>query len=190
VFLDRDGVLVADDGLLTDPLHFRILPGVPQALGALAGAGFVLVVVTNQPVVARGLVDEPGLARIHQHMSDLLADAGAPPFAGIYACPHHPKGEVAAYRIECTCRKPFPGMLTRAAADLGLDLPRSVMVGDRISDVAAGAAAGCRTVQVETGKHHEPPITSAAMIPTDLAADHRCADLTAATAWILRQGAR
>lgn len=187
VFLDRDGVLVADDGLLVDAARFRVLPGVPAAMNDLHAAGFTLVMVTNQPVVARGMIDEAGLARVHAHLIELLVSAGAPRLAHLYYCPHHPKGEVAAYRIECTCRKPFPGMLTRAAADLGLDLARSVMVGDRISDVAAGAAAGCRTVQVETGKHDEPSITSAAMIPADLTADHRCADLSAATRWILER---
>lgn len=187
VFLDRDGVLVADDGLLVDATRFRMLPGVPTAMNDLHAAGFTLVMITNQPVVARGMIDEVGLARVHAHLVELLVNAGAPRLAHLYYCPHHPKGEVATYRIECTCRKPFPGMLTRAADELGIDLARSVMVGDRISDVAAGAAAGCRTVQVETGKHDEPPITSAAMIPADLKADHRCADLSAATTWILEQ---
>jgi D-glycero-D-manno-heptose 1,7-bisphosphate phosphatase len=185
VFLDRDGVLVADDGLLTDPTRFRVLPGVPTAMAELQAAGFVLVLVTNQPVVARGLIDEAGLARLHAHLVELLVAGGAPRLQHLYACPHHPKAEVAAYRQECTCRKPFPGMLTRAASELGLDLGRSVMVGDRITDIAAGAAAGCRTVQVLSGRHDEPPITSSAVIPVDLKADHQCADLPAATAWIL-----
>jgi D-glycero-D-manno-heptose 1,7-bisphosphate phosphatase len=185
VFLDRDGVLVADDGLLTDPARFRILPGVPAALRDLQAAGLALVVVTNQPVVARGMIDEAGLLGVHAHLVELLVAAGAPRLAHIYACPHHPQGEVAAYAIVCDCRKPFPGLLTRAADELGLDLRRSVMVGDRIGDVAAGAAAGCRTVQVLSGRHDEPPITSAAHIPPGLVADHRCADLAAAARWIL-----
>jgi D-glycero-D-manno-heptose 1,7-bisphosphate phosphatase len=187
VFLDRDGVLVADDGLLTDPTRFRILPGVPQAMADLHAAGFVLVMVTNQPVVARGMIDEAGLECLHAYLVDLLIAGGAPRLAHLYACPHHPKAEVVAYRLDCACRKPFPGMLTRAAAELGLDLPRSVMVGDRITDIAAGAAAGCQTVQVLSGRHDEPPITSRAVIPANLKADHQCADLPAAAAWILER---
>jgi D-glycero-D-manno-heptose 1,7-bisphosphate phosphatase len=184
VLLDRDGVLVPDEGLLTDPGRLRLLPGVPAALTRLAAAGWRLAVVTNQPVVARGLIDEAGLAAIHRHLTDLILAAGGPRLDGIFACPHHPEGTVAAYRQACACRKPRPGLLLAAAAAHGYDLARSWMVGDRPSDIAAGRAAGCRTILAETGKHTAAPIRGAGWeAGTD--PDHRCADLAAAAGIIL-----
>ena len=184
VLLDRDGVLVPDDGLLTDPDRLRLLPGVASALAMLAAAGWRLAVVTNQPVVARGLIDEAGLARIHDRLRALLTAAGAPFLDGIFACPHHPEADVAAYRLACACRKPRPGLLLQAAAAHGYDLARSWMVGDRPSDIAAGRAAGCRTILVETGRHADPPIRGDGY-EAGCDPDHRCRDLLAAADVIL-----
>lgn len=187
VFLDRDGVLVEDVGLLTRAEELRVLPGVPAALSRLRQAGFALVVITNQPVVARGLARESDVQAVHHSLEASLLAAGAPRLDAWYYCPHHPKAEVLAYRVICDCRKPRPGMLRQAARDLGLDLAASFMVGDRITDIAAGASAGCRTVLVETGKHTAAPITLVEPLDPNLAPDHACADLPAATDWILGQ---
>ncbi|MFL6244855.1 MAG: D-glycero-alpha-D-manno-heptose-1,7-bisphosphate 7-phosphatase [Thermoanaerobaculia bacterium] len=186
VFLDRDGVLVEDEGLLA-PVTLRLLPGVPKALARLQRAGFALVVITNQPIVARGLAREVDVERAHEEIRTRIEDAGGPRLEHFYYCPHHPRATLEPYRVDCECRKPKPGLLRRAAAELDLDLTRAYMVGDRISDVAAGAAAGCRTILVETGRHLDPPIETITPIDRTLRADSICADLPAAVDWILRQ---
>lgn len=185
VFLDRDGVLIEDVDLLTEVEAIRILPGVPAALARLRAAGYRLVVVSNQAVVARGLLTEDQVAALHDEVVHQLTTRGAPALDGFYFCPHHPRATLPAYRTVCDCRKPEPGMLRRAAREHGLDLARSVMVGDRITDILAGVAAGCRTVLVQTGKHTAPLIETAAPLETTVPPDHICADLSAAVDWIL-----
>ncbi len=187
VFLDRDGVLVEDAGLLTRAADFRLLPGVPAALTALKNAGFRLVVVTNQTIVARGLATEQDVVTLNAHLQRLLTQAGAPPLDGCYFCPHHPKATLPAYRVDCECRKPKPGLLLRAAQEHGLDLGSSFAVGDRITDIIAGARAGCRTILVQTGRHTEAPIETAEPLDTSIQPDHTCADLPGAAAWILNR---
>jgi D-glycero-D-manno-heptose 1,7-bisphosphate phosphatase len=187
VFLDRDGVLIEDMELLTDSSQIRLLPGVAQALARLKEAGFALPVVSNQPVVARGLIDESGVAALQQEVEARLILDGAPALDGFYFCPHHPQATLPAYRQTCACRKPQPGLLLRAAADLGIDLAASFLVGDRPTDLIAGARAGCRTIWVETGKHLAPPIVTAEPLPPVLP-DHVCAGLPQAALWILAQG--
>ena len=137
VFLDRDG-MSEDVHLLTRPDQVLIPPGVPGALKALAAAGFKLV-VSNQPVVARGLATEQEVRAVHLHLEALLKSAGAPPPDGIYFWPHHPSATLPAYRVACDCRKPRPGLFLRAAAELNLDWGASFTVGDRITDIIAGA---------------------------------------------------
>jgi D-glycero-D-manno-heptose 1,7-bisphosphate phosphatase len=211
VFLDRDGVLIEDRGLLVDPAGIRILPGVPAALRKLKEAGFFLAVVSNQAVVARGLISPRDLDALNTRIRGLLEAAGAPPLDAAYFCPHHPEAALPRYRVVCDCRKPRPGSLLRAAREYGLDLAASFMVGDRMTDIAAGTAAGCRTVLLETGQHDAPPIVTAltqgALTPCPSPADHcyamvpdlrsvpggeegcrpnhTCADLPAAAEWIL-----
>ncbi len=184
VFLDRDGVLIRDVHLLTRPEQVELFPCVPEALRRLDQAGFVMVVVTNQPVVARGLVSEAEVEAIHRFIARRLGELARPAPEAFYFCPHHPRATLARYRRACSCRKPAPGMLLQAAADLDLELARSFMIGDRMSDVAAGRFAGCRTVLLETGKHAEAPIESAVPMPPDLWPDHRCRDLGRALDWI------
>jgi D-glycero-D-manno-heptose 1,7-bisphosphate phosphatase len=173
VFVDRDGVLIRDVKHLTSSAQIEILPGVPESLRRLRDAGWAVVVVTNQSVVARGMVTEDGLREIHRALAAQLRARGAA-LDGIYYCPHHPEGAVAAYRRVCDCRKPQPGLLLRAAADLGIDLGASVMVGDAASDIEAGRRAGCRTVLLGA--------TGAAGATR---ADHAATDLAAAVGWIL-----
>ncbi len=185
VFLDRDGVLIEDVHLIVDPAKVRVLPGVVDALTRLKSAGFKLVVVTNQTVVARGLATEADVAHLNRHMAGLLTTQGAPALDAIHVCPHHPKASLPQYRQACECRKPAPGMLVRAARELGVALSLSYLVGDRLTDIAAGARAGCRTALVETGRHVDAPIESAEPVDPSLRPDHVCRDLAAAADWIL-----
>jgi D-glycero-D-manno-heptose 1,7-bisphosphate phosphatase len=185
LFVDRDGLLVEECGLIVDPGALRLLPGVPGALCAARAAGFAVVVVTNQAVVARGLLDEAGLDAVHHALRRLLAERGAE-LDAIYYCPHHPNADVPRFRVACECRKPRPGMLLAAARDLGLDLTRSAMVGDRVSDIVAGSRAGTRTVLVETGAHAAPPIESPDG-PVEVAADFIARDLDEAVAWVIAE---
>lgn len=150
IFLDRDGVVIEDAHYLSSPEQVRLIPGSADAIAALNRGGWPVVVVTNQSGVARGLFTADTVRAVHARLSEQLAGYGARVDA-YYFCPHFPTAEVEAYRSECGCRKPKPGMLLRAAADLNLDPDRSWMVGDRASDLEAGAAAGARTVLVRTG---------------------------------------
>ncbi len=137
-FLDRDGTIIRDEVYLKDPSRVRLLPGAADALRALASRGFALVVVSNQSGVARGLIAPADLARVHARLVEVLAAEGIR-LDGAYHCVHGPADG-------CDCRKPRPGMLLQAARELGLDLAASVMIGDKPSDVEAGAAAGARGI--------------------------------------------
>jgi D-glycero-D-manno-heptose 1,7-bisphosphate phosphatase len=150
IFLDRDGVVIEDSHYLGDPSRVRLVPGAAEAVALLNRAGWVVVVVTNQSGVARGMFTEADVAAVHEHLAELLRGYGARVDA-FHHCPHHPEAEVAEYRVVCACRKPRAGMLLRAAGELGIDLAASWMIGDRVSDLEAGAAAGCRTALVRTG---------------------------------------
>ncbi|HEV2440145.1 MAG TPA: HAD-IIIA family hydrolase [bacterium] len=178
VFVDRDGVLIRDVDHLTSAAQIEILPGVAESLRRLRDDGWAVVVVTNQSVVARGLVTEEGLREIHRALQAQLGLRG-PVIDAIYYCPHHPEGAAAAYRVVCDCRKPEAGLLLRAAADLGIDLAASVMVGDAVSDVEAGRRAGCRTVLLRAARESGPPPAGR------VAADHVATDLADAVRWIL-----
>ncbi len=150
VFLDRDGVVIEDAHYVGTVDRVRILPGAADAIASLNRAGWPVIVVTNQAGVARGLFTEAAIDSIHAYIAAELASFGAR-ITAFYYCPHHPEGEVTSYRMTCECRKPQPGMLHRAAREHNLDLAASWMVGDRISDLEAGAAVGARTMLVRTG---------------------------------------
>lgn len=163
VFLDRDGVLIQDTNLLVGVDEVAFIPGTLEALRKLKELGFLLFVVTNQTVVSRGLATEGQVQAVHEYINrelEMLIDR-------FYYCPHHPEATLAEYRTECGCRKPGSGMLEQGAREFGVDLQRSWMVGDRISDIVAGRNAGCRTVQVLSGEHGAKPIVSNAM-PAEL----------------------
>lgn len=149
-FLDRDGVIVEEVQYLALPEQLSLLPGAAAAIARLNRAGVPVVVITNQAGVAHGYFPEDRVAEVHRRLDEMLAAEGAR-VDGYYYCPHHPTAEVAAYRIACACRKPATGMLQRAAAELALDLERSYMVGDKLSDIQAGLNAGCRPILVCTG---------------------------------------
>lgn len=154
VFLDRDGVINEEvDGVLR-PQDIRLLPGVSEAIRSLNEAGFPAIVITNQPYVSHGSLTEAQLDEIHAFLEAELASRHAV-LDAIYYCPHHPHGgydgERKELKIQCQCRKPLPGMIFTASRELHLDLPNSWMIGDRTADVAAGAAAGVRTVMLRSG---------------------------------------
>jgi len=150
VFMDRDGTINVEVEYLSQVKDFQFIPGVPWALKCLKNAGFLLVVVTNQSGIGRGYYDEADLAALHGHMHADLASYGAA-IDACYFCPHHPEHGTGDYRRECGCRKPLPGMLQQAALDLDIDLAASFMIGDKLADVEAGLAAGCRSLLVLTG---------------------------------------
>lgn len=150
VFLDRDGTLIEEVNYLSRMGQVRLIPGAAGAVRRVNEAGARVVVVTNQAGVARGYFPESRVAEIHAHLSAMLSEQGARVDA-YYYCPHHATEGVGEFRVNCECRKPKPGMLRDAARDLGLDLSRSWMIGDKVCDLKAGAAAGCRTVLVQTG---------------------------------------
>ena len=150
IFLDRDGVVIEDSAYLGVPERVRLLPGSAEAIAALNRAGWPVVIVTNQSGVARGLFTPADVDDVHAHLGELLLGYGAK-IEAFHFCPHHPEGEVLEYAVVCECRKPRPGMLVEAANNLGLDLTASWMIGDRVTDLEAGAAVGCRTVLVRTG---------------------------------------
>lgn len=179
-FIDRDGVINEERGYVHRDEDFVLLPGVAKGLRQLQQAGFALVVVTNQAGIARGLYDEGRFHGISRHMRMLL-EREAVRFDGVYFCPHHPEGVVQRYRRLCNCRKPRPGLLWQAAADLGLELAESILVGDKASDIAAGRAAGiARCVLVRSGHEVSPA--------DEQAADACLPDLAAAASWIVGGG--
>jgi histidinol-phosphate phosphatase family protein len=150
VFLDKDGTLIEDIPYNVDPEKIRLAPGAAEGLAMLHESGYRLVVVSNQSGVARGHFAEQALAGVERSLRRLLEAFGVP-LDGFYYCPHHPDGTVAPYAVECSCRKPAPGMLRRAAAELRLDLSESWMIGDILDDVECGRRAGCRTVLIDNG---------------------------------------
>jgi len=182
VFLDRDGTLIEESGYLDRLERMVFFPYTVDAVRTLNRAGFAVVVVTNQAGIARGIVREAFVGEAHRAISERLAAGGAR-IDAYYYCPHYRSGVLEEYVRACECRKPEPGMLRRAAADLDLDLARSFVVGDRAHDIGAAQAAGAAGVLVRTGLGHRdaaalpPGITPAAVVDT----------LADAAAWILDQ---
>ena len=158
VFLDRDGTINKYVGFLRDIDDFELLPGVAEAVRLINASGYLAIVVTNQPVIARGEVTVPQLQEIHNKMETLLGAEGAY-LDAIYYCPHHPhkgyEGEVPELKIDCDCRKPKPGMLLKAAEEFNIDLSQSWMIGDGENDIKAGKAAGCRTALIGTDDYKQ-----------------------------------
>ncbi len=185
VFLDRDGTLIEDAGYLDSLDRLTLLPSTVDALRVLARGGHRLVVITNQSGIAQGLFDEAFVTRTHDALQARLTAAGAR-IDGWYYCPHHPRGQVPALTTTCDCRKPAPGLVRQAASDLGLDLSKSWMIGDRWGDVTLAPNAGMRggilvrTGQGRVAEQHPVDGTQAAYVADDV---------MDAAAWILRQGA-
>lgn len=174
IFLDRDGTVNVDHGYVHEIDHFQFIDGVIDALRELKKMGYALVMVTNQSGIARGIFTEDTFMQLTEWMDWSLADRDID-LDGIYFCPHHPDAVVAEYRQQCDCRKPQPGMLLAAQKELNIDMAASYIVGDKIDDLQAGAAAGVGTkVLVRTGK----PVTAEAEKTADWVIDS-LADLPA-----------
>ena len=157
IFLDRDGTINKYVGFLRNIDDFELIDGVAEAIRKINESGYLAIVTTNQPVIARGEVSFEELEEIHNKMETLLGKEGAY-LDAIYYCPHHPhkgyEGERPELKIECDCRKPKPGMLLNAAADFNIDLSQSWMVGDGENDVKAGLNAGCKTALIGQDKEN------------------------------------
>ncbi len=164
LFLDRDGTIIVDKHYLRDPDKVELLPGVGPCLRTLTQNGFIIVVVTNQSGIGRGLITEAEVDAQHHRLAGLLATFNAEPRRIVY-CPHAPESD-------CLCRKPKPKMILDAALELGIDTKRSFMIGDKESDVEAGRASGCRTIRIGNA--------------VDTAADYCAPSLAAAANIILR----
>ena len=182
VFLDRDGTLNEEVGYLDRLDRLALFPWSVDAVRLLNRQGFAVVVVTNQAGVARGFFEESFVHEVHQHIDRRLADGGAR-VDGYYYCPHHQDATVAAYRVDCDCRKPRPGMIRRAEQDLRLDLAQSFVVGDRWLDIGLAHAVGATGVLVKTGYGHEEASRPDAGTPAAAIVDN----LMEAVGWILRR---
>ncbi len=162
IFLDRDGTLNVDHGYVHEIDDFQFIDGVIDACLKLKEMGFLLVLVTNQSGIARGKFTEEQFMTLTEWMDWSLADRGVD-LDGIYFCPHHPEGSVKEFTQVCDCRKPLPGMLLTAREELNIDMASSYMIGDKLEDMQAAAAAGVGTkILVRTGKPVTPESESAA----------------------------
>ena len=148
LFLDRDGVINVDVGYLSDPAQLKFIPGAIDAMKEAQTRGYDIIVVTNQSGVARGYYTEEDVQALHAEMSRRLEAEGVHILA-YYYCPHHPEGTVEAYKKVCDCRKPNPGMLTKAIEEWHVDVDGSFLVGDKPSDVEAAESIGMRAYPFE-----------------------------------------
>ncbi len=158
IFLDRDGTINGYVGFLRKKEEFELIPGVSEAIKKINNSGYLAIVVTNQPVIARGEVTEEELEEIHKKMETLLGLDGAY-IDDIYYCPHHPdkgfEGEIPELKIECDCRKPKIGMLEKAAREHNIDLSSSIMIGDSTLDIKMAENAGMQSALLKTGQKGE-----------------------------------
>ena len=174
VFLDRDGTVNKEVGLIRHPENICLIPGTAEAIKRLNQSGWLTIVVTNQPVIARGEISRLQLDSIHARLDYKLGLEGAY-LDDVRYCPHHPDsgypGEVSELKIKCRCRKPEPGLLLDAIHDFSIDPSKSWMVGDSTTDIEAGRRAGIKTALVRTGwsgadaKHFVQP----ELVATDVA---------------------
>jgi D-glycero-D-manno-heptose 1,7-bisphosphate phosphatase len=150
VFLDRDGTINEEVNYLSDPSLLKLTQGAAKAIHLLNSHNVPVIVVTNQSGIARDYFTEAQMHLVH-HALDLILAADNAKIDAYYFCPHHPIAGIGDYKMTCSCRKPEPGMLHQAAQDLFLDLSKSYLIGDKLTDIKAGNLAGCQTVLVETG---------------------------------------
>jgi D,D-heptose 1,7-bisphosphate phosphatase len=154
VFLDKDGTLIEDVPYNIDPERIQLTQGAVEGLQVLSRSGYRLIVITNQSGVARGYFSEEALVAVEERLRQMLAEVGVQ-LGGFYYCPHHPDGVVQEFAIACSCRKPEPGLLLRAAGEGGIDLRESWFIGDILNDVEAGRRAGCKTILIDNGNETE-----------------------------------
>lgn len=175
IFLDRDGTLNVEKHYLRSPEEVQLIAGVPEALIALRAAGYTLIIITNQSGVARGYFSTETLEEIHVRLRAALSAEGAA-VDGIYVCPHHPDDG-------CTCRKPGSALYLRAAQEHNLDLSRSLMIGDKDTDLLAAKNLGMPSILVRTG--YGPEQLAAVARWRDYAPSYIAADLPDAVRWLL-----
>ncbi len=154
VFIDKDGTLIPDVPYNVDPALIKLSPDSIQGLRTLAQNGYLLVIISNQSGVALGYFREEALGPVKEKIVELLKEEGLT-LDGFFYCPHHPEGDVAEYRKECACRKPLPGLILQACAEMQIDPAASWMVGDILHDVEAGNRAGCRSILINNGNETE-----------------------------------
>jgi D-glycero-D-manno-heptose 1,7-bisphosphate phosphatase len=184
VFFDRDNTLIASDGYLGDPKGVILIDGAAEAIARVRELGCVVVTLSNQSGVARGMFDEDAVAAVDRRMDELLVARHSQAIIDRHEfCPYHPKALVDRYRQDSDLRKPAPGMIFRAARALDLDLARSWLVGDAPRDIEAGAAAGCRTILISDPTLPPSPATRASSV---VSPDARVSNLLEAVAMIER----
>lgn len=154
VFVDKDGTLIPDVPYNVDPALITLGDGVLEGLQLLSEQRFLLIMISNQAGVAYGYFKEEALEGVRQKISELLSPANIT-LDAYYFCPHHTKGSVQQYTLDCGCRKPKPGMILKAAKDFNIDLSSSFMIGDILNDVEAGKTAGCKSVLLDNGGETE-----------------------------------
>lgn len=154
IFIDKDGTLIENVPYNVNPNLLAFTWQAGHGLQLLKQMGYALIVVSNQPGVAKGLFTETALDLVQHRLAEMLAQYGVV-LDGFYYCPHSPDGMISRYAIPCTCRKPMPGMLHRAAREHGIDLVHSWMIGDILNDVEAGRRAGCQTILIDNGNETE-----------------------------------
>lgn len=156
IFIDRDGTIIHQVELLQKVSQLKIFPEAADAIRAFNELGYLVIIITNQPVVARGIIGPKEVDQIHKVLIARLAKKGAK-IDAVYFCPHHPQANMKKYRVVCTCRKPSPGMILQGAKDYNIDLKKSFLIGDSTQDVAAGVNAKVKTILVGTGHGGKDP---------------------------------
>lgn len=186
VFLDRDGTITPEIGYVLDPGKLTLLPGAADAVKRLRNAGFKVIVITNQSAVARGMMHIETLEAVNRKLMYLLRDEGTG-LDGLYYCPHHPTEGNGEFTRVCDCRKPAPGMVLQAAEEHSVDLSRSFIVGDKITDISMASGLGARGILVKTGYGGNEPGASAQSDSSSFKPDHIAENISAAADWIMLQ---
>jgi D-glycero-D-manno-heptose 1,7-bisphosphate phosphatase len=184
VFLDRDGTLNRQtQTFIIRPTQLFLLPGVTSAVARLNKAGFLVIIITNQAVVSRGIISPAGMKKLHKVFIQRLEKRGAH-IDDVYFCPHHPDSKIKKWRKHCNCRKPEPGLLLQAIKKWNIDPKKSFMIGDALVDAVAGNRAGTKTIRVKTGSGH-PRID--VLYAKKFKPDFESKDLTAAAKIVIKE---
>ena len=169
IFLDRDGTLNEDIGYAKSIGDIKLFPQTSATLRALKEMGYTLIVITNQAVIARGWLTEEGMKELHQKYNELLEKQDGVPIDAYYFCPHHPNADILEYKKVCECRKPAHGLIIKAAKENNIDLKKSLMIGDKLTDIIAGKNAECKTILIRTPTSYETNVSGAIADKTILA---------------------
>ena len=160
-FFDRDGILIRDCHLPSKKEDIHIMPGIADFMAKLKNTGFMLFMISNQTVVSRGILKMDEMIKLNNYiLEEIKKDNPDAIVDKCFFCTHHPNADMKEFRMNCKCRKPHPGMFMQAKNEFNINLDKSYMIGDRISDVIAGNLAGCKTLLLKSGKHKAPMIIS------------------------------